>query len=782
MGVAGHGKLRRRPSAGRTNARGDHRSHAAFPRALVSGHRLSALPAASFFIFFVSLVPSLVITAPRRGEPAWHRRERRKRGDARALLRVASASRLLAAHHSSQPAEAAAPSMVRGRWARNDDGWFSKEARGRSQSRGRGDRGGGGADKSDREKEYRKENEKLRKELEETRKRVERQQQAHTARPNAKEGTARDGDWLCTVCNFGTNRHQRQACYRCAAARSISFLSPAPLVHPGPSGVQAGIPAPTTSTSTTAPFTSSPPSSSSLSASTSWAGGGGSIGFGFSSSTGAARPGTFAVPGFAGAPLLGMQPTAPTPSSPQPAPCAKSLKAQLDGLLQTRSTVAANPLCAEAVASIDAQITRVRADLSQVQPLEVALRGTLGAVSNARQSLQRAEAKLAKCEQQVVAAVSSYESAAAEAQACRKSLAEAEAATARTAGSHADLRQLFGADPGAAWAAFRLAAEARCIPGVVDSQVLSRAAAAFAEMQAICALLPAQPPPSDGGGTTAAGSATAASSPSSNAGPPLTSATSATAPANGGSAAAAAAGAQPSSASGPGVSPATQSVDPGAVAAASIMATIERQRSQQSSSKSPSGAASVPGSGLSVVLQPSTPEIPSHFEIVAAAALQPTAAATCQDATLSEQQSQSGGEGAAVQRQADDGTSAATEAGGTAQADLNQAQQQAAASTTEARQLLGQAALAAATPTPAQDHKDEDLAPPVVAGAALGTAPAPADDRQAGGGTARAGITSQPGDDDMGGGACSGIANKRPAEAVAAGRAIAAKAKAKVSA
>ncbi len=672
--------------------------------------------------------------------------------------------------------------MVRGRWAGNDDGWFSKETRGRSQSRGRGNRWGGGADKSDREREYRKENEKLRKELEESRKRNERQQQVHTARPNAKEGTPRDGDWLCTVCNFGTNRHQRQACYRCAAAKSISFISSAPLVPPGPSGVQAGIPAPTTSSSTAAGFASSPPSSSTISASTSRTGGGGGIGFGFSSSTGAARPGTFVVPGFAGAPLLGMQPSAPTPSSPQPAPCAKSLKAQLDGLLQTRGTVAANPLCAEAVASIDAQIARVRADLSQAQPLEVALRGTLGAVSNARQSLQRAEAKLAKCEQQVVAAVASYETAASEAQACRKSLAEAEAATARTAGSHADLRQLFGADPGAAWAAFRLAAEARCIPGVVQPQVLSRAAAAFAEMQAICALLPAQPPPSDGGGATAAGTATTVNSSPSSMAPSTTSTTSAATPPEGGSAAAGTAVSQPNGASGPGAPPSAQSVDPGAVAAAAITAAIERQRSQQSSSKNLSGAAVVPGSGVAVVLQPSTPEIPSHFELVAAAALQPPTAAACHDATVSEQQMQLGADGIALQRQPEEGKSAAVEAGGPAQGDHIQAQGQAAESTTDARHLLGQAALAAATPTPAQDHKDDDLAPSAVVGAALGTNPIPADDRQAGGGTGRTSVTPQPVDDDMGGGACGGVANKRPAEAVAAGRAIAAKAKAKVSA
>ncbi len=41
-------------------------------------------------------------TAQRRGEPAWHRRQRRARGNARTLLRVAAASRLLDSHHSAQ--------------------------------------------------------------------------------------------------------------------------------------------------------------------------------------------------------------------------------------------------------------------------------------------------------------------------------------------------------------------------------------------------------------------------------------------------------------------------------------------------------------------------------------------------------------------------------------------------------------------------------------------------------------------------------------------------------
>ncbi len=44
----------------------------------------------------------LAATPQRAGEPSWHRRARRQRGDARAWVRVAAASRLLQAHHAAQ--------------------------------------------------------------------------------------------------------------------------------------------------------------------------------------------------------------------------------------------------------------------------------------------------------------------------------------------------------------------------------------------------------------------------------------------------------------------------------------------------------------------------------------------------------------------------------------------------------------------------------------------------------------------------------------------------------
>ncbi len=58
-----------------------------------------------------------VTTAPR--EPAWHRRARRARGEARALLRVASGAALIRKHHSAQPEERPSAHMGDGAWKRD---------------------------------------------------------------------------------------------------------------------------------------------------------------------------------------------------------------------------------------------------------------------------------------------------------------------------------------------------------------------------------------------------------------------------------------------------------------------------------------------------------------------------------------------------------------------------------------------------------------------------------------------------------------------------------------
>ncbi len=58
----------------------------------------------------------LAATAQRYGEPAWHRRRRKQRADARVILRIEAASRRLREHHSAQRAQRAArPAMPAGR-------------------------------------------------------------------------------------------------------------------------------------------------------------------------------------------------------------------------------------------------------------------------------------------------------------------------------------------------------------------------------------------------------------------------------------------------------------------------------------------------------------------------------------------------------------------------------------------------------------------------------------------------------------------------------------------
>ncbi len=145
---------------------------------------------------------------------------------------------------------------------------------------------------------------------------------------------------------------------------------------------------------------------------------------------------------------------------------------------------------------IDAQINGVRTQLASAQPLEVALRGTLGPVAQARAALQRAEAKASKLEAHVVTAAAAHEGAMADVQSCQKQLAEAEATIAISAGGRFDPRLLIGAHPGAALTILSEAAAARCVVGSpgVDSALVARVQAAFSEVQAACRLLPADVP------------------------------------------------------------------------------------------------------------------------------------------------------------------------------------------------------------------------------------------------------------------------------------------------
>ncbi len=90
-------------------------------------------------------------TAPQRaGEPSWHRRARRRRGEARAWLRVAAAGRLLAAHHSAQRGyqfgdEAMPNAAARGKGPNANVIRFGKGASGFGGGSGQGEAMGKGA-------------------------------------------------------------------------------------------------------------------------------------------------------------------------------------------------------------------------------------------------------------------------------------------------------------------------------------------------------------------------------------------------------------------------------------------------------------------------------------------------------------------------------------------------------------------------------------------------------------------------------------------------------------
>ncbi len=409
------------------------------------------------------------------------------------MIAVAQARHLLAHHHGGggPVPDTSHPSMARGRWNQDSDGWHS-----RSSSRGRTSNKRWNNRRSDDADRLRDENKRLQQQLRDARAQSQRADAKSDdgAHPNAKEGPARHGDWQCISCLFATNRYSRERCYRCAAAKSLSFRQALHNSPASPAGLAAGTAAPTTSISVSSAIASTSPSASTTAAWTPAS----------TSPTMPVAPCTSGQP----PPLLQQgSPTQPTSvvsnggSGPgQPALVGpegiKALKSQLDKLLAAKAHIANDPLLGHVAAGLEAQIQGVRTQLSCAQPLEVALRGTLGAVASARQALSRAEQKAAKLESQVVSAVAAYELAAAEVQSCQKTLADAEAATARTAGGRFDPRLLMGSHPGAALAILSEAASARCIVGAagVDAQLAERVQAAFTEVQAVCRLLPAEVP------------------------------------------------------------------------------------------------------------------------------------------------------------------------------------------------------------------------------------------------------------------------------------------------
>ncbi len=153
---------------------------------------------------FVGAALATAATRPR-GEPAWHRRARRERGHARALLRVAAAQDLLGRHHSAQRPSRSAAAMGRRGFGGSNGGQANNllaqllqaalangggGAKGGGKGggmqrnglgKGGGGRGGGGA--------------------------------AATGRGQAP----RDGDWRCPRCEF-INFAYRSSCLQCDRA------------------------------------------------------------------------------------------------------------------------------------------------------------------------------------------------------------------------------------------------------------------------------------------------------------------------------------------------------------------------------------------------------------------------------------------------------------------------------------------------------------------------------------------------------------------------------------
>ncbi len=415
------------------------------------------------------------------------------------MVAVAQARCLLADHHGGGGASALSQplSMARGRWSQDGEGWRSRQSRA----------GGNGNWRSDSrqqavEQQLREEKKKLQQQVREFRAQAKKSDSKPgdvVAHPNAREGPPRHGDWQCVHCQFKTNRYSLEACHRCAVSKSFSFPSGACSsvlpVGPTPISLSAAMCTTPSTTLPAAPFPTSTTSSlssslSSSGSSPSYAAVVGGLAPTSCGQTAAAAPA--ASSGLAGS-NGATGPGQPALVGPEG---IKALKGQLERLLAAKAQLAADPLLAHVSAGLDAQIQGVRMQLSSAQPVEVALRGTLGAVSNARQSLTKAEQKAAKLETQVVAAVAAYEAAALEVQTCKKALADAEEATARTAGGRFDPRLLMGAHPGAALAVLAEAAAARCVVGApgVDTAVIARVQAAFQEVQAACRILPADVP------------------------------------------------------------------------------------------------------------------------------------------------------------------------------------------------------------------------------------------------------------------------------------------------
>ncbi len=138
-----------------------------------------------------------------RGEPAWHRRARRGRADARVLVRLGAAKARLAAHHS-----AAFGGMFRGGGGRFGGG------HGGAFGGGGGGAGGGVNTQADRQLLFSLFGEAM-----------GGQQRGRTGQRNQRAGSRRrEGEWACS-CGFETNRPQRTECFACGRSRGAASLA-----------------------------------------------------------------------------------------------------------------------------------------------------------------------------------------------------------------------------------------------------------------------------------------------------------------------------------------------------------------------------------------------------------------------------------------------------------------------------------------------------------------------------------------------------------------------------
>ncbi len=436
----------------------------------------------------ISLAPHLRSdTAQRVGEPAWHRRARRQRGTARTLLRVFSASKLLAGHHSSSTPSTSSWTPVdamgrrwdswqgRGQQGRDGDSWGKRDGpreQLRSGSRNsRSQRDGGDAG-------LRQECERLRTQLA-VAERNQRLASDRTPHPAAREHP-REGDWLCGNCGFGSNRYERQFCYRCTAPR-CEYLDQAraSALAASSAAVLARPPIATTSSSSCSP----------------------SVGTGvvptamptYAAVAAAAAAGTSASTSSSPS-----SPSAPSPSPPTPSPqeLAKSLRAKLDKLRAAKAALVGDSSCDDAARRIDEDISTASSQLAACLPVEVAVKGTIGTTASARQAVLRSEAKVARLEAQVTAIIGSYDLAVAELADNRAKLLEAETATARAAAialPRSDVEAILTSDPGAVWAALMSFIQAR-VPGM-PQPFIAHLDAATAAFHTACSQLPAAPAP-----------------------------------------------------------------------------------------------------------------------------------------------------------------------------------------------------------------------------------------------------------------------------------------------